>query len=96
MLFGNVFQRIVGRIYTSPDGTLVKISHLTFWGNRRDVVLLTEDLVTLGDYDHTRSLYLTIGNAKVPGELYCIPLRTGGILDDTLVKEILKVNFDPE
>lgn len=40
-------QRVIGFMYLSESGTLLKISHLTFWGKRRDFCCPVESVVAL-------------------------------------------------
>lgn len=49
-------QRVIGFMYLSESGTLLKISHLTFWGKRRDFCCPVESVVTLGDGESNRHL----------------------------------------
>jgi len=45
----NFFQRIVGLLALSSDEKLVRMSHMTFFGNRNDVVIPIEDIVPISD-----------------------------------------------
>ncbi|XP_043079109.1 transmembrane protein 186 isoform X2 [Puntigrus tetrazona] len=42
-------RRVVGMMYLDSTQTVLKVSHLTFWGFRRDVYLPVSDVMTLGD-----------------------------------------------
>ncbi|KAM6379113.1 transmembrane protein 186 isoform 2-T2 [Pluvialis apricaria] len=76
MLYGMsyFFRRIIGLIYLSETGRIVKVAHLTFWGRRNDIYCPIETVMTLdevGDskgelllqfkrYNSTDILYFTI------------------------------------
>lgn len=49
MLYAMSFfmRRIIGAMYMHRDGNLIKVSHLTFWGNRCDFTLPIVDVVPL-------------------------------------------------
>ncbi|XP_035376902.1 transmembrane protein 186 isoform X2 [Electrophorus electricus] len=42
-------RRVVGMMYLDHTHTTLKVSHLSFWGHRRDVYLPVSDVMTLGD-----------------------------------------------
>jgi len=48
-VFTNFFQRVVGLVALSSDEKLVRLSHLTFFGGRNDVVVPVDDIVPLSD-----------------------------------------------
>ncbi|XP_070616945.1 transmembrane protein 186 [Erythrolamprus reginae] len=41
-------QRVIGFMYVNESGTLLKISHLTYWGKRRNFFCPVESVVTSG------------------------------------------------
>lgn len=43
------FRRVVGMMYLDPPQTTIKVSHLTFWGRRRDIYIPVSDVLTIGD-----------------------------------------------
>lgn len=47
---GEFFRRLIGIMYLSDDQTVVKVSHLTFWGRRNDLLIPVSDIVPLQDY----------------------------------------------
>uniref|UniRef100_A0A8C7MJ59 Transmembrane protein 186 n=1 Tax=Oncorhynchus kisutch TaxID=8019 RepID=A0A8C7MJ59_ONCKI len=51
MLFSasHYLRRVVGMMYLDESQTTLKVSHLTFWGRRKDVYLPVTDVMTLGD-----------------------------------------------
>ena len=48
-IFANFFQRFVGLVAISSDQKLVRLSHLTFFGGRNDVIVPVDDIVPLSD-----------------------------------------------
>jgi len=48
-IFTNFFQRVVGLVALSSDEKLVRLSHLTFFGGRNDLVVPVDDIVPLSD-----------------------------------------------
>jgi len=48
-IFANFFQRVVGLVAISNDKELVRLSHLTFFGGRNDVIVPVGDIVPLSD-----------------------------------------------
>ncbi|XP_067272266.1 transmembrane protein 186 isoform X2 [Pseudorasbora parva] len=42
-------RRVVGMMYLDSTQTILKVSHLTFWGHRRDLYVPVSDVMTLGD-----------------------------------------------
>ncbi|KAI7791466.1 putative transmembrane protein 186 [Triplophysa rosa] len=47
-------RRVVGMMYLDSTQTTLKVSHLTFWGHRRDIYLPVSDVMTLGDAGDTK------------------------------------------
>ncbi|XP_071845820.1 transmembrane protein 186-like [Apostichopus japonicus] len=46
---GEFFRRLIGMMYLSRDETRVKVSHLTFWGQRKDLTFPVSDVIPLRD-----------------------------------------------
>jgi len=77
--FANFFQRVVGLVALSDDQTLVRLSHLTFFGGRNDIIVPVDDIVPLSDvsergsdvfvkvcrYSTTKTLYMTLSYGHV-------------------------------
>ncbi|XP_050950484.1 transmembrane protein 186 [Labeo rohita] len=47
-------RRVVGMMYLDSTQTVLKVSHLTFWGHRRDIYVPVSDVMTLGDSGDTK------------------------------------------
>jgi hypothetical protein len=48
-IMGEYFRRLIGIIYVDPVNDKVKISHLDFWGNRKDLILSVNDVIPIID-----------------------------------------------
>uniref|UniRef100_A0A2H6NHT3 Transmembrane protein 186 n=1 Tax=Micrurus carvalhoi TaxID=3147026 RepID=A0A2H6NHT3_9SAUR len=51
-------QRIIGFVYLNESGTLLKVSHLTFWGKRRNFCCPVESVVTLEEEGRKSNSFL--------------------------------------
>ncbi|XP_063853665.1 transmembrane protein 186-like [Scylla paramamosain] len=69
-IMGEAFRRVIGILYLSDDEQLVKISHLSFFGRRIDVVLPIQDIVPLSD-----------SGERVSDAFFVLSLRFGGVVD---------------
>ena len=47
--FGEFFRRCVCLVYISKDDTTVKLSHMSFWGKRRNIEVPLEDIIPLSE-----------------------------------------------
>lgn len=82
MLFvmGEIFRRTVGHIYFSASKDTVKVSHLTFWGNRKDIIIPIDDLVPIADTsDIPSDIYVHLLRFSNPKDSLYLFLRFGGI-----------------
>lgn len=50
-IVANFFQRVVGLVALSRDQKLVRLSHLTFFGGRNDVIVPIDDIMPFTDSD---------------------------------------------
>ncbi|XP_075035935.1 transmembrane protein 186 [Mixophyes fleayi] len=74
-------RRIIGMIYVDDDVTTLKVSYLTFWGNRRNLFVPVEDVKKLSETgDGKRELIFQFGRYSSPDVLY-FTTRFGQILD---------------
>ncbi|XP_063592725.1 transmembrane protein 186-like isoform X1 [Penaeus indicus] len=84
MLFvmGEIFRRTVGHIYYNARKDIVKVSHLSFWGNRKDIFIPVEDLVPITDTsDIPSDIYVHLLRFSKPKDSLYLFLRFGGIRD---------------
>lgn len=78
---GNFFRRLVGLIALSNDDRTVRISRLTFWGNRHDVYVSPDEIVPLGEYeDDFSAAFAKLRFYNTPDMLYLF-LQYGAIVD---------------
>ena len=85
--FGQIFRRLIGSIYISEDGEHVRISHLTFFGNRQESYFKKDSILPLKDSNGDVSdIFLRVSffdetSGSVVKESLYLSLRSGGILD---------------
>uniref|UniRef100_A0A3P9ALV8 Transmembrane protein 186 n=2 Tax=Esox lucius TaxID=8010 RepID=A0A3P9ALV8_ESOLU len=72
-------RRVIGKMYLDESQTMLKVSHMTFWGRRKDEYLQVTDVMTLGDtgdsavepilklkrYSSSETLYFSIKLGRV-------------------------------
>lgn len=74
-------RRVVGMMYLDSTQTTLKVSHLSFWGHRRDVYLPVSDVMTLGDTgDSLAEPILRLKRHSCPDTLYFSP-RLGRVVN---------------
>ncbi|XP_020787170.1 transmembrane protein 186 [Boleophthalmus pectinirostris] len=65
------FRRVVGMMYLDPSRTILKVSHLTFWGKRSDLFLPVSDVMTIADTgDATSETILRLKMYSSPKTFY--------------------------
>ncbi|GFR12424.1 transmembrane protein 186 [Trichonephila clavata] len=80
-LITSFFRRLVGIISISKDQKLIKISHLTFWGHKKDLLVPLEDIVPLTDGGCVpNEVYIKLLRYSTEDVLY-FTLKFGNILD---------------
>ncbi|XP_072275008.1 transmembrane protein 186 isoform X2 [Pyxicephalus adspersus] len=80
--FGYYFQRIIGMIYINQENTTLKVSHLTFWGRRKDIYLPIADVKPMSETgDRKGEVLLQFKRYSRPDVLY-FTKRYGQILDE--------------
>ena len=89
IIMTRVLQRAVGILSVSRDMKQLKVSHLTFWGRRRNVVFETEDVIPISETsDSSKSVLRKLGFYGKP-EYFYYSLHFGGVTDKELFEEIL-------
>lgn len=90
-VMGEFFRRLVGQLSLSKDGTTVIISHLTFFGGRRDLVLPVSDIVPLAETsrDQPDNLWFTLRRYSVPRQRFYMSLRGGGVFNTEQLRVII-------
>lgn len=88
-VMGEFFRRLVGIVYYNSSESSVKISHLSFWGNRKDIYVPLEDIVPLTDTDDSPTdVYVKLLRYSKPKSKLFLSLRFGGIVDSEKFVEV--------
>ena len=96
VLFGEFFRRFVGLVSINQDNTKVRLSHVTFWGRRNDVVVPLEDILPLSETsERARNEYWQISfyenscaSKVVDRSKLIISTKYGGIKDEEALERI--------
>ena len=83
MLYGisGYTRNFIGMLSLNKTEDMVQISHLTFWGKRRDIYAPVEDVVPLADMsENPKDIYVKLCRYSTTDVLY-FTLRAGGIED---------------
>lgn len=81
-------RRLIGLVAVSGDGSVIRLSHLTFWGKRHDVYVPPEDVVPFSDTSENESdAYLKVRRYSSPDVLY-LTLKYGQIVDQEAVARV--------
>lgn len=84
-LFGNIFRRLIGSIYVSKSNPeLIRISHLTFFGNRSELLIPRHDVLMLSDSNpdlrsHLWAIKSLNKNSKAT--LFMFNIKFGGVMN---------------
>ncbi|KAM9305560.1 transmembrane protein 186 [Gastrophryne carolinensis] len=74
-------RRIIGMMYVNHDATTLRVAHLSFWGNRKDIYVPVEDLKKLTETgDSKGEVLLSLKRYSTP-ETFYFTLHYGHILD---------------
>ncbi|XP_015215992.1 transmembrane protein 186 isoform X1 [Lepisosteus oculatus] len=90
MLFSlsHYLRHIIGMMYINNSKTVLKVSHLTFWGQRRDQYVPVADIMTLGDTgDPHNEMLLRFKRYSHPEVLY-FTIRLGQVVDKRAFVEV--------
>lgn len=70
-IFANFFQRVVGLVALSDDKKLVRLSHLTFFGGRNDVIVPVDDIVPFSDsFERSGDVFVKVRRYSTSDTLY--------------------------
>lgn len=79
-------------MYIDETRKYVLVSHLDFWGNRRDEVLRIEDVVPLDNSgENVMDVYVRFDRLDYPKEYFYGNLSAGGILEPQVFKDVFGV-----
>ncbi|KAK3588772.1 hypothetical protein CHS0354_003008 [Potamilus streckersoni] len=91
MLFAmsEYFRKLVGIMSVDKNLEIVKVSHLTFWGRKRDIFLKINQIVPISDTtQNTNDAYVTLRTYDGNLKLYLF-LRFGGVRDKEKLEAVL-------
>lgn len=74
-------RRVVGAMYLHRDGDVLKVSHLTFWGSRRDTVLPVMDVIPLSEGSNKAEDVLMKLERYTTKDILYFTLRFGRVID---------------
>lgn len=77
----HLFRRVVGMMYLDPSLTTLKVSHLTFWGKRRDIYLPVSDVMTIGDTGDSATETILRLKCYSSAETFYFSTRFGRVVD---------------
>ncbi|KAM6054526.1 PREDICTED: transmembrane protein 186 [Chlamydotis macqueenii] len=83
MLYGMsyFFRRIIGLIYLNETGSTVKVSHLTFWGRRKDIYCPIETVMTLDEVGDSKGELLLQFKRYNSADILYFTIKFGQIVD---------------
>lgn len=83
------FRRVIGMIAIDETQTVLRVSHMTFWGKRRDRYINVGEVVPLSETpDNVRDVYVHFRTYTNNDVLY-LSLKCGHILDWSLLEKVL-------
>ena len=92
LAFSRLFSRWIGRMYLDVTKKYVLMSHLDFWGNRKDEVLRIEDLVPLDIAgENVSDVYVKFQRLDYPKDFFYGNLSAGGVLEPEVFKEVFGI-----
>ncbi|RNA21321.1 transmembrane protein -like [Brachionus plicatilis] len=81
--------KVVGKLYLSKDANKVLISHLSFLGKRRDIIVNTSDIEGLSSISELKDTFLKLKMNNMNGFMYMI-LPYSEILNKDALLRVLK------
>lgn len=84
--------KIIGRIYLSDDQSKVLISHLDFFGKRRDMEINLEDIESLSSIDELSEKFFKLRLKNLDGYML-VSLPLGEIYDKNAFLKLFKINL---
>jgi TMEM70/TMEM186/TMEM223 protein family len=88
-VMGEFFRKLIGAVYLNSHKNQVKISHLDFFGNRKDVFVNIDDIVPISSTNETPSdPYVKIIFSDEKRRPLLISLKYGKVLDEKTFQEV--------
>ena len=89
-IMGEFFRKLVGFMYTDPTGEQIKIAHLTFWGNRKDVVLPISSIIPLCDTaENSSDVFFKLKFYDKKQSPFYLSLKFGRVVDEDMFHKVL-------
>ncbi len=79
-LFGWAATRTISYIYTTVECDRVILTHVDFWGRRRNIELDTRDIIPINDIETPNKTILPFKRYSIPNTMY-YSIKMGQILD---------------
>ena len=87
----NFFQRVVGLVALSSDQKLVRLSHLTLFGGRNDVIVPVDDIVPFSDSgERSNDIFVKVRRYSTSDTLY-MTLVYGRIENAEIFKQVFGI-----
>jgi hypothetical protein len=87
---GEICRKVVGILYLSQDRNQLILSHLSFFGQRRDVLIDVKDIVPLSETSERQGdVFWKIYTYTEPVQVFYISTKYGIILDQKAFKSII-------
>jgi len=93
-IIGEFFRKLIGILYVNPDTNEVKISHLNFWGNRKDVIRHMNEIIPpceIGENISDTYVKLSYVDKSLP-TMY-LSVKYGQILDKQMFTRLIGEEF---
>ncbi|XP_041061688.1 transmembrane protein 186 isoform X2 [Carcharodon carcharias] len=74
-------RRFIGMLYLNELGTTLKVSHLSFWGRRKDFYVPVEDVMPLGDTGDTANEIILQFKQYNSTEVFYFTVKFGQVVD---------------
>lgn len=83
-IMGYYFGRLIGSMYIHKKENILKVSHLTFWGRRKDFLLPTSLIIPLMETSSKKhDAFLKLANYN-SSEIMYFSVKYGKIIDDDI------------
>ena len=81
-------MRVAGYLSLSKDGSTLRVSHLDFWGKRKDSYIPVEEVIPIGDTSETvNNVYLKLTRYDSK-DVYYYSLRHGRVKDKVVLETV--------
>ena len=88
-VMGEFFRKLIGAVYLNSHTNQVKISHLDFFGNRKDIFETIDNIVPISSTNETPSdPYVKIFFTDEKRRPLLMSLKYGKVLDDQAFQEV--------